>query len=157
MVKTIQKYPRSMLSHLQQDINRLFEPFGWTTDGEIWDAFSSEHSPQQQWSPCIDIKDEGQCYLICADVPGVNPKAIEVSMEGNVLMIKGEREIEAKEKIEGYLRIERTKGTFVRRFSLPESVDAEGIKAKTKHGVLEITIPKIRLSETKRIKIEEKE
>ena len=155
MAKTIQKYPRSMLSHLQQDINRLFEPSSWTPDGEIWDAFSSERSPQ--WSPHIDIKDEDQHYLIYVDVPGVEPKAIEVSMESNILTIKGEREAKAKEKTENYLRIERTKGAFVRRFSLPESVDAEGIKAKTKHGVLEISIPKARSFETKKIKIEEQE
>ncbi|AAO90680.1 Hsp20/alpha crystallin family protein [Coxiella burnetii] len=151
MAKAVQKYPHSMLSHLQQDINRLFEPFGWATGGELWDAFSSE------WSPHIDIKDEGQNYLICADIPGVDPKKIQVSMENNILTIKGERETEAKEKSEGYLRIERTKGAFLRQFTLPESVDAESIKAKSKHGVLEITIPKAQPPRTKKIEIEEQE
>ncbi len=78
-------------------------------------------------------------------------------MENNILTIKGERETEAKEKSEGYLRIERTKGAFLRQFTLPESVDAESIKAKSKHGVLEITIPKAQPPRTKKIEIEEQE
>ncbi|MFW0072585.1 MAG: Hsp20/alpha crystallin family protein [Coxiella-like endosymbiont] len=150
MTKIIQKQPRSsLLGHLQQDINRLFEPFGWATESELWDTFPSE------WSPSIDIKDKGSHYLICADVPGVDPKEIEVSMENNVLTIKGEKETKAEEKDENYLRVERTKGSFMRWFSLPESVDPEHIKAKSKYGVLEITVPKATMSTSKKIEIEE--
>ncbi|QTS83958.1 Hsp20/alpha crystallin family protein [Coxiella endosymbiont of Amblyomma nuttalli] len=150
MTKTIQQQPRGgLLGHLQQDINRLFEPFGWTTENELWDTFSSE------WSPRVDIKDKGPHYLICADVPGVDPKEIDVSMENNILTIKGDKETKVDEKDENYLRVERTKGSFMRRFSLPESVDSERIKAKSKHGVLEITIPKATRSTSKKIEIHE--
>ena len=150
MTKIIQKQPRSgLLGHLQQDINRLFEPFGWVTESGLWDTFSSE------WSPRIDIKDKGSHYLICADVPGVDPKEIEVSIENNILTIKGEKETKPEEKDENYLRVERTRGSFMRWFSLPESVDPERIKAKSKHGVLEIAIHKATRATSKKIEIEE--
>ncbi|WP_304985153.1 Hsp20/alpha crystallin family protein [Coxiella-like endosymbiont] len=145
----IQKHPRSLLSHLQQDINSLFEPFGWSTESQLWDAFSTE------WSPRIDIKDMSDNYIIRADIPGVDPKDIEVSMENNVLAIKGEKETETEEKKEDFLRVERTKGAFIRRFSLPESVNSEKIKAKSKHGVLEISIPKMKRSGMRKIQIED--
>lgn len=145
----IQKHPQSLLSHLQEDINRLFEPFGWSTENQLGDAFSRE------WSPRIDIKDMNDNYLIRADIPGVDPKAIEISIENNVLTIKGEKETETQEKKEDFLRVERTKGAFIRRFSLPESVNAERIKAKTKHGVLEILIPKMKRSGVQKIQIED--
>ncbi|WP_100623014.1 Hsp20/alpha crystallin family protein [Candidatus Coxiella mudrowiae] len=145
----IQKHPQSLLSHLQQDINRLFEPFGWSTESQLWDAFSTE------WFPRIDIKDMNDNYVIRADIPGVDPKEIEVSMENNVLTIKGEKETETEDKKEDFLRVERTKGAFIRRFSLPESVNAEKIKAKSKHGVLEISIPKMKRSGMQKIQIED--
>ncbi|WP_309567470.1 Hsp20/alpha crystallin family protein [Coxiella-like endosymbiont] len=145
----IQKHPQSLLSHLQEDINRLFEPFGWSTENQLGDAFSRE------WSPRIDIKDMNDNYLIRADIPGVDPKAIEISIENNVLTIRGEKETETQEKKEDFLRVERTKGAFIRRFSLPESVNAERIKAKTKHGVLEILIPKMKRSGVQKIQIED--
>ncbi|MFV9988919.1 MAG: Hsp20/alpha crystallin family protein [Coxiella endosymbiont of Dermacentor nuttalli] len=151
MAKNIQKYPRSLLSHLQQDINHLFEPFGWSTENELWDAFLTE------WSPRIDIKDMDNHYAIRADIPGVNPKEIEISMENNVLTIKGEKETKTEEKKEDFLRVERSKGTFMRRFSLPESVNPEKIKAKSKHGVLEITIPKVERPGSQKIRIEEED
>ena len=150
MPKNIQKYQRSsLLSHLQQDINRLFEPFGWSTESELWDAFSTE------WFPRIDIKDMDNHYAIRADIPGVNPKEIEISMDNNVLTIKGEKETKTEEKKEDFLRVERSKGAFMRRFSLPESVNSEKIKAKSKHGVLEITIPKVEHHGSQKIRIEE--
>ncbi|PMB55015.1 heat shock protein, Hsp20 family [Coxiella-like endosymbiont] len=145
----IQKHPQSLLSQLQEDINRLFEPFGWSTENQLGDAFSRE------WSPRIDIKDMNDNYLIRADIPGVDPKAIEISIENNVLTIRGEKETETQEKKEDFLRVERTKGAFIRRFSLPESVNAERIKAKTKHGVLEILIPKMKRSGVQKIQIED--
>ena len=150
MTKNIQKYPRSLLGHLQQDINRLFEPFGWSAESsELWDTFSTE------WFPRIDIKDMDSHYAIRADIPGVNPKEIEISMDNNVLTIKGEKETNTEEKKEDFLRVERSKGAFMRRFSLPESVNSEKIKARSKHGVLEITIPKVEHHGGQKIRIEE--
>jgi Molecular chaperone (small heat shock protein) len=94
------------------------------------------------WVPAVDIKEENDCYVLIADVPGVDPRNIEVTMENGMLTIKGERKTESTEEKEGYKRIERSRGTFYRRFSLPDTADTERIKADSKDGVLQLTIPK---------------
>lgn len=94
------------------------------------------------WVPAVDIKEEGDCFVIRADVPGVDPGAIEVHAENGMLIIKGERESEKKEEREGYKRVERVYGSFFRRFSLPDTADTEKITAKSTNGVLEVRVPK---------------
>jgi HSP20 family protein len=94
------------------------------------------------WTPSVDIKEEAERFLIHADVPGVDPKDIEVSMEDGVLTISGERKSEVRETKDGWTRTERRTGRFLRRFTLPETANAEGISAKGEHGSLEIVIPK---------------
>ncbi len=95
------------------------------------------------WAPAVDIREEADRFVIAADVPGVDPESIEVTTEKNVLTIKGERTVEKRDEDEGrFRRVERLHGTFHRRFTLPESADAERISAQGKHGVLEVTIPK---------------
>ena len=89
-----------------------------------------------------------------ADIPGVDPEDIEVNMENGILSIKGERKSEHTEEKEGYKRIERAYGSFHRRFTLPESADPESIKAKSKHGSLEIVIPKREAVQPRRISVE---
>ena len=94
------------------------------------------------WAPAVDIKEEDKQFRIQADIPGVEPEDIEVHMENGVLTISGEREAEHKEEKEGYKRIERSYGSFMRRFSLPETADPESIKAKSKNGALEVVVAK---------------
>ena len=94
------------------------------------------------WTPAVDIKEEAERFLIHADVPGVDPKDIEISMEDGVLSLSGERKSETREDGEGWSRVERRSGRFLRRFTLPEGTDAEGISAHGSHGVLEIVVPK---------------
>ena len=121
-------------------LNRLFNNvYGITPQG-----FGDEESNivTSHWMPSVDIKEDDEKFQIYADVPGVDPKDIDVSMENGILTIKGERETESKEEKEGYKRVERSKGSFYRRFSLPDSADADKINAKSQNGVLEITIPK---------------
>ena len=105
------------------------------------------------WRPAVDIKEEPGHFLIIADVPGVDPARIEVTMEGGVLTIRGERAEDRQEEREGYRRIERSRGTFYRRFSLPDTADADKISATTTHGVLEIRIPKREVEKPRRIKV----
>jgi len=106
------------------------------------------------WSPAVDIKEEEDRFVIHADIPGVAPEAIDISMEDGVLTISGERKHESKEEKEGYHRIEREQGTFMRRFTLPKNVDAEKISATSKDGVIELTLPKVeKTSEPKRIEV----
>jgi HSP20 family protein len=106
-----------------------------------------------EWAPAVDIKEEVDKFVIHADIPGVKPEDIEVSMEAGVLTVKGEKESEAKTKKEGYKRVERTYGSFYRRFSLPDTADGDAINAKCKHGVLEIIIPKREAVKPKRISV----
>lgn len=106
-----------------------------------------------EWAPAVDIKEEADKFVIHADIPGVKPEDIEISMEAGVLTVKGEKETETKTEKEGYKRVERTSGSFYRRFSLPDSADGEAINAKCKHGVLEIIIPKREAIKPKRINV----
>jgi len=106
-----------------------------------------------EWAPAVDIKEEVDKFVIHADIPGVKPEDIEVSMEAGVLTVKGEKESEAKTEKEGYKRVERTYGSFYRRFSLPDTADGDAINAKCKHGVLEIIIPKREAVKPKRISV----
>jgi HSP20 family protein len=94
------------------------------------------------WTPRVDIKEEDARFVILADVAGVDPKDIEITMDKGILSIKGERKPEAVAENGKLTRTERSHGAFDRRFALPDSADAEGIQAAGKHGVLEISIPK---------------
>jgi len=106
-----------------------------------------------QWTPAVDIKEEEERYLITADIPGVKPEEIELTMEQGVLTIKGERKDESATKAEGYRRVERAYGTFYRRFSLPDSADSESISATSNQGVLEVSIPKKPTLQPRRIAV----
>ncbi|MCX7094164.1 MAG: Hsp20/alpha crystallin family protein [Methylobacter sp.] len=110
-----------------------------------------------EWAPAVDIKEEADKFVIHADIPGVKPEDIEISMEAGVLTVKGEKETESKTEKEGYKRVERTTGSFYRRFSLPDSADGDAINAKCKLGVLEIVIPKREAIKPKRINVASEE
>jgi HSP20 family protein len=110
-----------------------------------------------EWAPAVDIKEDSDKFVIHADIPGVKPENIEISMEAGVLTVKGEKESEVKTEKEGYKRVERTSGSFYRRFSLPDSANGDAISAKCKHGVLEIVIPKHEPVKPKRINITSEE
>lgn len=105
------------------------------------------------WVPSVDVKEEAERFVIHADVPGVDPKDIEVSMEDGVLTLAGERKSEKREEGEGWTRVERRSGRFLRRFTLPETADAEGISAQGHNGVLEIVIPKQAKAQPRKIQV----
>ncbi len=105
------------------------------------------------WTPAVDIAEKDDHFLIKADVPGVDPQDIEISMENGLLTMKGERESEIKEDKEGYTRVERSHGSFYRRFNLPETADSEDISARSNKGVLEITVGKKEAAKPKKITI----
>ena len=108
---------------------------------------------QADWVPSVDIKEEAERFVIHADVPGVDPKDIEVSMEEGVLSLSGERKSEEREEANGWTRVERLSGRFLRRFSLPDTANAEGISAHGANGVLEIIIPKAAKAQPRRITV----
>ena len=119
-----------------QELKSIFERFFGDESNDQSNVVTSE------WQPRVDIREERERFVIQADVPGVEPKDIEIHMEKGVLTIKGERKAEAKEETTQFTRIERAHGTFHRRFALPDSANADGITASGKNGVLEIVIPK---------------
>ena len=140
--------PWGLLNQLHGEIDRLFD----TRMQKYGDE--GNHLAASDWVPAVDIREEQDRYVIHADVPGVKPEDIEVHMEDGVLSIKGQRDSETKDEREGYKRVERVRGSFFRRFSLPDTADAQGISARSLNGVLEIVIPKQARVMPKRIKVD---
>ena len=100
-------------------------------------------NPVSNWVPAVDIREEKDQFSLSVDLPGVDPKTIEVSMENGVLEISGERTApKAKDEERHYHQQERVEGSFKRRFKLPEIADETEITAKSEHGVLEVVIKK---------------
>lgn len=108
----------------------------------------------QPWSPPVDIREEADKFLICADLPGVDPKNMDITMEKGVLRIHGSRETRSEEETEGFRRLERPSGTFERWFRLPEAADTQGISADYHHGVLTVSIPKQPVAVPRRIEVQ---
>jgi len=106
------------------------------------------------WHPAVDIREEDDRFVLEADLPGVDPEAIEVTMEDGVLTIQGKRESETTDEKEGYKRYERVRGSFLRRFNLPDTANGEAISAATKHGVLEVIIPKQARPQPRKISVQ---
>ena len=131
----------------EEEIKSVFDKF---LGGDDTDASSVVTS---QWVPRVDIKEEGDRFVIFADLPGVDPESIEVQMDKGVLSIKGERSTGAAQEGERYSRVERAHGVFFRRFALPDSANPEGITATGRHGVLEIAIPKRPETTPRRIQV----
>ena len=138
---TIVRYePWAFVGRLQRQLDRAL--------GEVADGATVS------WIPRVDIHEEDDRFVVTADLPGVEGKDIEITAEKGVLTLKGERRSEKKSSTNGFESIERASGTFLRRFTLPESLDAEAIKASHVNGVLEVTIPKRPQEQPRRISIQ---
>ncbi len=105
------------------------------------------------WSPAVDILETENELVFRADTPDINPEHIEVQVENGTLTLKGERNIEKDERVKGYHRIERSYGTFARSFTVPDMVDAEGVRADYAHGVLTISFPKKAIAKARAITV----
>ena len=140
---TVVRYePWALVSRLQKEVDRLFgAPLTTAADSGAW-------------LPPVDIHEEADQFVLSVDLPGVDPKAVEITSEQGVLTIRGHREATRNESPEGFRRVERISGAFQRRFSLPDAADAENIKAKAVNGVLEVTIPKVARVQPQRITVE---
>ncbi|OGO91120.1 MAG: hypothetical protein A3F10_01440 [Coxiella sp. RIFCSPHIGHO2_12_FULL_42_15] len=137
---------RDLISQLHNDFNRLLSPFE-QKNLDLLEMSASE------WIPTIDIQEEDMQYIVHADVPGVKPSDIEISMENAVLTIRGKRKTEIKEKEGSFLRVERCMGSFLRQLTLPESVDEKRIEAGYCDGVLRIRLPKMAKGKEHKIQI----
>lgn len=134
--------PLSLVDRLHNDLDHLFSV-----------GIPAEQESVTDWLPPVDIREEEDRFVLHADVPGVDPENIEISMEDGVLTVQGERHSEQREKKEGYSRVERVSGRFHRRFSLPDAADSEAVTATNRNGVLEVVIPKQAKSKPRRVSV----
>lgn len=139
--------PWSLVQQLQSELNRVFER-------RYADTAENGAVATSDWIPPVDIREEKDRFVILADLPGVDSAKIEVHMEKGVLSIRGERPADSAEVHAQTKRAERPRGTFYRRFSLPETADAERIVATSRNGVLQVTIPKHEWVQPRKIVVE---
>jgi HSP20 family protein len=137
--------PWGVVSQLQSEINRLF---GNVNDGE-------SNSATAQWSPAVDVREYPDRFQLLFDLPGVDPKQVDITLDNGMLTVSGER---ADETGHGHdapqqQRVERRQGRFHRRFILPDTVDAEKVNATGRNGVLQIIILKQPKAQPRRISV----
>jgi HSP20 family protein len=137
--------PWSYLDLLHRDLDRMVGSRGAGRDSQ---------DPVADWVPAVDIIEEKTRFVLRADVPGVNPEDIDVSMDNGVLSVSGERHAIAGDDEPGVQRIERATGRFYRRFTLPDTADADAITARCQNGILEVAIPKAPEIQARRITVE---
>ncbi|MEM7401445.1 MAG: Hsp20/alpha crystallin family protein [Pseudomonadota bacterium] len=142
-----------MLTRVYRDPMDSFREFRGELDRIFNSNAAAYADTATDWVPSVDIKEGKDAYEVSADVPGVEPKDIDVSLEDGVLTVKGERRTETTHEDDGYTRTERSMGNFYRRFTLPDTADAENISAKTEHGVLKLHIPKKEKALPKKISV----
>ena len=137
--------PFRELSTLRDDMDKLWDRFfgEWPTREPV----------RREWAPSLDMSETKNNIVVKAEVPGLEPNDIDISITGGVLTIKGEKKQEKEEKDENYHRIERSYGTFTRSVRVPQEVQSDKIEATYKDGVLKITLPKSEEAKKKGIKI----
>ena len=140
--------PWGVVSQLQNEINRVF--------GNLNDTDSS--SATSEWSPAVDVREYSDRFQLLLDVPGVDSKDVEITLDNGVLTVSGNRTEEKSVGSKGVeqpqqQRIERRLGRFYRRFILPDTADAENVNASGRNGVLEIVIPKQPKAQPRRITV----
>jgi len=140
--------PRNFFREMSEEFNRLFS-------GRLGTYLPLDETSLSEsgWLPAVDIKEEDNRFLVRADLPGVDPKNVEITLQNGTLSIKGKRESEVKQDGEDYRRVERVYGEFYRRFALPDSADSDKVSAKYDKGVLEIEIGKSEARKPKRITV----
>ena len=141
--------PLRELRGMQEQMNRLLN-ISWNHD------LAGEDIKEGLWQPSVDIYETEDAIVIKAELPDVDQKDIEVRIEDNTLLLKGERKHEGEVKKENYHRIERYFGSFQRSFSLPTNIQQDNVSASCDKGVLTITLPKKEDNKPKQIKVEVK-
>jgi len=139
--------PFRELEEVSDRLNRMFaRPATRSSNGK-------ETMIVADWTPSVDISETEGEYQIKAEIPDVNKEDVKVTLEDGVLTIQGERKHEKEEKGKKYHRIERSYGSFVRTFSLPDVIDNDKVKAEFKDGVLNLHLPKSEKAKPKAIEV----
>ena len=141
-------FPTDILS-MQREINRMFDDF-FRSDRDESSLIAST------WRPAVDITEEDDAYVAKVELPGVNKDDVKITMQDNVLTIRGEKKEEKKGKEGNAQRVERYYGSFQRSFSLPTSVKSDRIEADYKDGILTINMPKAEEAKPKQIEVKVK-
>jgi len=148
MFVTTTRRPMETLTSLRRLNNVLDEAFNaWPFQAQGEGAITSA------WYPACDVFQDKDAVKIVAEVPGVKPEDVKISLENNLLTIRGEKKQEAEERTERVHRYERSYGSFERTFSLPNSVDPEKISAAYANGILTVTIPKAERARPREIQV----
>src|SRR5579872_845209 len=137
--------PFRELTNIHERMNRLFED---TLGSHREEALSTT-----AFLPLTDVYEDENHITLKLEVPGIDEKDLDIRVENNNLIIKGERKLEKEEKEENFRRLERQYGTFVRSFSLPSTVDSDNINASYDKGVLSISMPKRAEAKPKQIQV----
>ena len=138
--------PARELQSIQQEMNRLFGTF-------FDNPQAGTGAVARRWVPAMDLVEEGDRFVLRADLPGVSPDDVHVELDDDVLTISGERSSEHEERREGYRRIERSSGSFSRSLTLPEGIEPDSIDAHFENGVLELRVPKPEQRKPRRVAI----
>src|SRR5437763_1954457 len=138
--------PFRELRLLQDEVNRLFS-------NNVSRSFDDEGLMRGAWMPSVDIYENKDQIVLEAELPGMNREDFELTIENNVLTLRGERRFEKKDESDNFHRVERAYGTFTRSFTLPQTVSAENANAEYKNGVLRVTLHKREEVKARRIEI----
>ncbi len=144
-MSVIRYEPWALMNRVHGDLDRLFATR--VANGDETRRLVTS------WVPAVDIKEDEKQFSLRADVPGVEPKNIDITMEDGVLTLRGERVDEKDTENEGFRRVERVSGKFHRRFSMPDTADSTAISASYTNGVLEVLIPKQAKAQPRRIEV----
>jgi HSP20 family protein len=132
---------------LQDEVNRLFS-------SNLTRFFDDEGIGRGAWNPQVDIYENNDQIVLEAELPGMNREDFDLSIENNVLTLRGERKFEKKDDNDNYHRVERSYGSFTRSFTLPQTVSSEGAVAEYKNGVLRVSLPKREEVKARKISIQ---
>ncbi|MFI4894857.1 MAG: Hsp20/alpha crystallin family protein [Steroidobacterales bacterium] len=138
--------PWHVVDRLHRQIDQIF--------GDSFASPAATGESSVAWIPTVDIHEEPDKFVVRADLPGVEPKDISITAENRVLTLRGERRFERSATQKGFERLERVEGSFLRRFTLPNNVQDDQIKARHVNGVLEVIIPKVPAPEPRRVSVE---
>jgi len=130
-------------------LNRLFDEVLSRASGKGWDETGSTVG----FVPPLDIYEDQEGLSVSVDLPGIDPKSVELHVDNSVLTLKGERKQDHEDRQENYLRVERSYGSFTRSFSLPATVDADKCMAEFKNGVLLIHLARKESAKPRQIKV----
>jgi len=134
------------LRTLQEEVNRLFST-------NLTRAFDDEGIGRGAWAPSVDIYENKDQIVLEAELPGMKQDDFDLSIENNVITLRGERKFEKTDEGDNYHRVERSYGSFTRSFTLPQTVSAEGATAEYNNGVLRVTLPKREETKARRIQV----